>query len=31
MGAKTVHVSAYTRWRNGRFEYVTTHWRSMPR
>jgi len=30
MRAKTVHVCAYTRWRLGRHEYVTSHWRSMP-
>lgn len=27
---KTVHVSAYTRTRKGRLEYVCTHWRSSP-
>lgn len=29
-GQKTVHVSAYTRVRKGRLEYVITHWRSPP-
>ena len=27
---KTVHVSAYTRTRNGQLEYVHSHWRSAP-
>lgn len=27
---KTVHVSAYLRTRNGRMEYVHSHWRSAP-
>lgn len=27
---KSVHVSSYTRTRNGRLEYVHSHWRSPP-
>ena len=27
---KSVFVSAYTRFRQGRLEYVCQHWRSMP-
>lgn len=27
---KTVHVCAYVRTRNGRLEYVHSHWRSPP-
>lgn len=29
-GAKLVHVSAYTRFRYGKTEWVTTHFRSHP-
>jgi len=28
---KQVHVRAYTRFRFGRHEFVTAHWRSWPR
>jgi hypothetical protein len=27
---KSVHVSAYTRTRKGKLEYVCTHWRAPP-
>jgi len=30
-GLKLVHVSAYTRFRFGKLEWVTTHFRSWPR
>lgn len=30
-GVKLVHVTAYTRFRYGKIEWVTTHWRSWPR
>jgi hypothetical protein len=29
-GPKSVHVTAYVRWRFGRLEHVCSHFRSMP-